>query len=677
MEEDTQQQHVVAREAPVNIDPKRAALVTEWCKKVKQAKEHWEPVFKRMREDMQLARHGATKDWIGSGYYVANIVQRHLSQRVASLYAKNPKSVAKPREQLSYQVWDGNPNTLMMAQQSMALGVPDPQSMAILQDVQQAHARAKMIERVGKTLEVVYHYQLEQQIPSFKKMMKKAVRRSLTTGISYVTVDFVRAMERSVETQTQIVDLSTKLATLQRLAADQADGESDESDAEAEKMRLMIQSLQQNQDVIVKEGLIFGFPRSTEIIPDQKTVDPDGWIGTEWIAQEFTLHPKKIQEIYDVDVGESYTGYTPDARKIIDESGQKESLALLWKIQDKESGMVFTVCDGYPDFLIEPHEPNAPIDGFFNIFALVFNDVESEDEAFPEGDARLVRSMQLEHNNTRQALREHRNRNRPAWVSPKGALEDEDKNNLRTNSVNALIELRGLQPGQDIKTVLQPKPSAAIDPNMYDTRYLTDDILWTVGAQEANLGPAAGDKTATESSIAEGSRVSSVSSNVDDLDEFLTAITRAAGQILLRLMTPETAKKIAGPGAVWPALDNQTISDEIALSVRSGSSGRPNKGQELANLERATPLLVQTPGVSPTWLSKEVIKRMDDNIDIEEAIIEGLPSITAMNAAAGRPQPSTGDPNSDPAQQGDKGRDNAPQGEQPNQGGQPAYPPGG
>jgi phosphoribosylformylglycinamidine (FGAM) synthase PurS component len=573
-----------------------------------------------------------------------------------------------------------------MAQLSLQSGVPDPQSEAILQDVQQAQAVLKMIEKVGKTMEIIFHHQLDEQVPSFKRMMKKAVRRTLVTGIGYVTVDFIRAMEQSVEAQAQIVDLSTRLSHLQALAADQADGITDGTEAQAEEMRLMIESLQQQQDVIVKEGLLFGFPRSTDIIPDPQTIDPDGWIGTDWIAQEFTLSPQKIQEVYHVDVGKAFHQYTPDLRRIDKENDQEECLALLWKIQDKRSGMLFTVCDGYPDFLIEPHAPNAEIDGFFNVFSLVFNDVESETDVFPDSDVYLLRHMQKDHNDNRQALREHRNRNRPGWVCSSGAIEEQDKTNLQSNIVNALIEVRGLTPGQDIKTMLQPKPTLPIDPNMYDTGFLEQDILWTVGAQEANFGPAGGDKTATESSIAEGSRVSSVSSNVDDLDEFLTAVTRASGQILLKLMTPETAKKIAGPGAVWPELSNQVISDDVYLSVRAGSSGRPNKAQELANLERATPALIQIPGISPVWFARKVIERLDDDdINIDEAIIEGIPSIIAQNSAASRPpqqpggaaQPSTGDPSSDPSQQGGKGENVTPTMEKYGAGGQPAFPPGG
>jgi hypothetical protein len=680
MDEEEAQGKIVARDTPQDIDAKRAALVGEWASRVKAAKGHWKTTFDRMRQDMHRAKMGADAEWIENAEnYTANLIQRHINQRVAALYAKNPKAVAEPRQRIEHKVWDGDPQSLMIAQQMLASGMPDPQAIAIIQDVQEAQARKKMTQRVGKTLEVVFHHQLDEQEPNFKKQLKKVVRRTLAASVAFVTVDFIRAMEPSVELAAQVADLSTRLADIQRMAADAADGEMQEDDAEAETLRLQLQSLQQQKDVIVKEGLLFGYPKPMDIIPDPKTTDLDGWIGTDWIAQEFTLSPKGIQAIYKIDVGKGYSRYTPDDMPASSEEGDGDhpALAKLWKIQDKKSGMIFTICDGYPDFLIEPHPPAYMLERFFNVFTLIFNGSESHDgNPYPLSDSYLLRHMQNEHNSTRQRLRQHRNRNVPGWVSPKGALEDPDKSALTNNVVNALVEVSGLMPGQDIKSVLQPKPTAPVDPNMYTTQHIEQDIYWTVGAQEASLGVATGDKTATESSIAAGSQQSSSSSNVDDLDEFLTEIARASGSILLQLMSPETAMKIAGPGGLWPKLTNQELADEIFLKIRAGSSGRPNKGIEIANMERMAPFLVQLPGISQTWLAKKAVERLDDDIDLEEAIAEGIPSIVAQNSLMGR-QMGAGagqGPEADPSQQGARGQDNAPQAAQQSPGGQPAFP---
>ena len=165
-----------------------------------------------------------------------------------------------------------------------------------------------------------------------------------------------------------------------------------------------------------------------------------------------------------------------------------------------------------------------------------------------------------------------------------------------------------------------------------------------------------------------------MASNVDDLDDMLSELARSTGQLMLLELTPETVTKIVGPGSIWPEFSREQVAEELFLEVRVGSSGRPNKAAELANLERAAPTILQIPGISPVWFAKQVLERLDETgLDIEEAIIEGIPSMIAQNQLMGNPEPATGDPASDPSQQGSQGAANASQ-EQTQAGPQPAYP---
>ena len=45
---------------------------------------------------------------------------------------------------------------------------------------------------------------------------------------------------------------------------------------------------------------------------------------------------------------------------------------------------------------------------------------------------------------------------------------------------------------------------------------------------------------------------------------------------------------------------------------------------------------MQIPGIKPEWLAKELIKRLDDKMDITTAFQSMLPSIIAMNGMASR-----------------------------------------
>src|SRR3546814_13935428 len=83
---------------------------------------------------------------------------------------------------------------------------------------------------------------------------------------------------------------------------------------------------------------------------------------------------------------------------------------------------------------------------------------------------------------------------------------------------------------------------------------------------------------------------------------------------------------MAGEGAVWPALSREDVISEIFLTVKAGSSGRPNKAAEIANRERAFPFIVQLPGSA--GVANAMLTDYLDLLDIDpgDAVLEGLRS---------------------------------------------------
>ena len=629
----------------------RAALVKSLIQKVERAKKHWKKSFDRMKEDTDFYMG---KQWSSSendDRYVANIIQRHVGQRVSALYAKNPKFVAKRRETLDFALWEGDMSSFqsiqMSMQNSMAQGIPmDPVMVQTIQDAQQGFERRRMMDRVAQTLEIVAHYQLQEQQPSFKGQMKQLVRRTCVNGIGFVKIGYQRTMQKRPEDVERITDITEQMTTLERLGADRMDEKFSEDHAKMEQLRLLLESLQAKQDVIVREGIVFDFPMSNSVIIDPKCRQLSGFVGADWIAQEFVLDVEEVKEIYKIDIGQEFTAYEDK-----NENDDECKKATVWEIYSKKDGLVYVVCDGYHDFLKEPEAPTLELERFWPFFPLIFNEVESDKDVYPPSDVRLLMPVQKEYNRARQALREHRFANRPLYATYEGALSEKDINNLQSHPANAVIKLQNLSPGQAVNSILQPVQHAPVDPSLYDTSMLLEDMMRVVGSQEANLGGTS-NSTATEVSVAEGSRMSSLASNVDDLEDFLGELARSTGQVLLKQMDQQTVMKIAGPGAVWPQLTAGEIAQELMLEVEAGSNGRPNKAIQIQNFERIAPILLQIPGMNPEFMAKEALKRMDDGMDITDAIRAALPSIVAMNA---QKQLAQGDPASDPNAQGPAG----------------------
>ena len=699
----------------------RKELVQKWNDKIKRAKKYWEPVFEQMRADQDFVLGLQWSKEAKDDRYVINLTLRVVSQRVAFFYAKNPKFIAYRRKRIMNTLWDGDQSTLValqqtaaeMVQQSETGGItPEQMQMAqqtaqpILQDAAQVKLAEQQLDKIAKTLEYFFRQNIDQLPQDFKQMMKMVVRRASTTGVGYVKLGFERVMQKKPEIEQRIADVSNRLATLERLSADLHDDEADPNGPEMEEMRLLLNDLAAQTEVVVREGLTFDYPSSTSIIPDTKCINLREFLGADWVAQEFILSPNDVKEIYNLDVGKNYTAYkgavgdgatvttrsglvvVQDQRSRTDnKEGPDGRSCCVWETYNRKDGLVYVICDGYPDFLREPASPDVYTDRFWPWFVLTLNDIDHEINIFPPSDVKLIRDMQIDYNRGRQGLREHRRAARPKIVVSSGSVDQDDLDKLESHPDNAIIELNGLQPGQKVDDLLQTFRGPPIDPNLYETEQLFGDMMRVSGLQDANIGATGGGASATQSNIAEASRATAMGSNIDDIDDLLTGIARTGSQILLQECSAETVRRVVGVGAVWPELSKQQIADEVWLKIEAGSTGRPNQAQEIANAERLFPLLMQIPGIKPEFLAKELIKRLDDKLDITQAFQSMLPSIMAINgmasraasglapagppgtgapggAAPGAPPPGMSVPGAGPAQ-GPMGAANAPQGPPP------------
>lgn len=686
---------VIPRDKP---DPRaeRKALVKQKLKDIKAGEKKHAAAFKRMDEDMDFAyKWGVGEQWEGQteqdDRYIANVVQRHINQRVAALYAKDPTIVAKPTRRRYFKVWDERFDSLQAAQMALqnaamsSAAMPGQQpglapaaplmpmappqwAIDIMQDFQDGMLRKQMVKNVGETLEIIFRYFMKEMVPDFKESMKQLVRRTEACGVGYVEIGYQRLYGKRTITQSRIADVVDQMQTLDRLRADLLDEEMPENDAELEELKLTLAEMQSEPEVIVREGLVWDFPKSTSIIVDPQCKQLNGWVGARWIAKVIPMTSDDIKEFYGVDicagedVSSSETRVLPHAMSKSEDSSE-DKIHNVYRLYDRRTGLQYDLTEDWADFLKEPAAPEVRVEQFFPIYPLIFNAIEHKSELFPPSDVRLLRSQQKEYNRIKEALRQHRIANRPLYAMPAGALEDEDKEGqgqlaLDNYPAHAVIELQGLAEDQKIGDKIQPVQKVNIDPNLYETEGTFNDIQRVSGSSEANLGGTS-KATATESNISEGSRLSSLESNADDLDSLLTRMARDGGQVLLQELSTESAMEIAGEGAVWPELSRGELAKEIYLDIEAGSSGRPNRARDIANFKDMGPLMMQMPGINPESMARYAWRILDDRADLADMLLPGMPSITAMN---GMKQVGTGDPATDPNAQGQEGAQNAPAG---------------
>lgn len=653
-----------------DVPEARRKLCQELQKNVKADKQHHKKAFDRMREDMRWAKDGTSMEHFRNGKkYVANLIQRFLTTRVAKLYAKNPKAYYTKRPRREFQYWDGRIETIQAVIERGSMGMMMPMDQMILEDFQQGMALSKLYDGMGDTLVKLFNYYLKEQKPKVKTQMKQLVRRTLTCGVGYVKLGYQRELQRRQDAQAQIDDITLKLQTFQRNVENLREGDVQPEDPEVEQMRLQVQQLMADPSLmeVIREGLVFDFPKSTMIIPGLDCEHLQGFIGASRVTHEIFMTPDEIQEIYNVKLEKGrFTAYEKHANikegnyQAADSRSVNSDLcrmhACVWEYYCRHTGLVYTMVEGYSDFLEEPGKPNVEVEGFYPIYTLMFNGVEDEKEIFPKSDVRNMIHMQDEWNRSREGLREHRQAARPRYVAPRGVLEEEDKRVLRGTAAHETAEI-SMGQATKIGDVIQQVPTSGVDPNLYETSHLMQDMNIVVGANESSFG-STGSSTATEVADAANTTMSTIESNIDDMDDFLTEIARDGGQVLMMNASMEKVREIVGQGAVWPESEftREKVAAELYLDVEAGSSGKANKAMEIANFERINPSMLQLPGLNKQRWLKEGIKRLDDKLNPDEFIDDSL-SAVAMNALR---IPSGGSPANTPDQQGQNGAQNAP-----------------
>ena len=345
-------------------------------------------------------------------------------------------------------------NTGMGGNGGPPMGMDTQLAAAIVKESISIRQRRDMIDRVGKTAEIIFQHTIDTAVPSFKSRMKQAVRRSATTSVAWIKVDFERSYGgHTAQTQDKIADFESRILKTQQLLGDEKAGEMPEGAAGREELKLALEQIIAKPDQLLKEGIEFDFPKSWDVIPDDECTQLVGLINCKRLAHQFEGTAESIKARFNVDVGKSYTAYRPDgaAKRKADNKPDR----LHWyEVYDSTTNLVYTVCDGYPDFLCEPAPPRVEVPQFFPFYPIVLNEVENDDDLYPLSDVDLIEHQQKELNRTREALRQHRIASQPYLVAGKDKLSPDDVEKLKNRAAHEVVLLQALVGAQKVSDML-------------------------------------------------------------------------------------------------------------------------------------------------------------------------------------------------------------------------------
>lgn len=596
--------------------PEINELAKEWSRRITAAKRHWEPFFKRCRHNRKVVQNFNANSDPDSADYVgrrANLILGMINTLLPTIYSRNPDIEVTPR---------------------------------------QAGFKATLF---CKTLETILNRQLEDA--NLKLWGAEVVRASLICSYGIIKVLYQKDIHRDPEIQNRLEDTQDNIRNLENLIA-QIEDEQGRAYQEAKllELRETMAGLEAQLEVVASEGLVIDRVMTDALLIDPSVQNFDDYRSANWMAQMIFMERAEVEGRYKKRI-KSATTYNLSGDACQEDKPAEESdpqkghdLVCVWEIWDKRSQMVYTKCDGCDFWLRDPYPP--PVQGrrFYPFFLLPFNKVDGCFVAPSLVD--LSEKLQNEHNELRDKLESHRASIKPGYVTGND-IKAKDIHSYQTADVGSITIIAGLD-STEVQKAFVPKQYPPVDGALYDTSAIRMDIEQCVGLQDAARSSINKAKTATEASIMNNSLSARISMFQDWTEEFLSEMCQYAGQLLLLELSEAGVERIMGSpspmvdeagqpvldpvtGAPliektydWPQLSRDDIFEQIAVKIRAGSTGKPNRieeqetwGKILPSLIQLYQLLVQSAqtGMDNRPIQKilsETLRRFDDRLDVRD-----------------------------------------------------------
>ena len=236
---------------------------------------------------------------------------------------------------------------------------------------------------------------------------------------------------------------------------------------------------------------------------------------------------------------------------------------------------------------------------------------------------------------------------------PAGKLTPADIESIKRGVPAALLQLKGLNPGETLDQIIQRVPAPEPTPAMFAAKQDAEFAAARfAGLGEAKTGGGDTSKTATASAIVD----QSVSGLSDDrasvLDDWMTRIFRDSLRVMRKRYGQNKVADIVGPVALdedgWPVMwSERDIVRDKGVSVIPGSSKRKNAAVDVKLLTELLTVGTQIPALmqSPTILV-ELFRRVSEsagvfNLDLGEAEDAAkMQAIQQLMAGGGQPEQS-------------------------------------
>jgi len=578
---------------------------------------------KAYAQDRLYASGKANPEWAVD----ANMIGTFIDILVSFLFAKNPDISAQPGEQV---------------------GKTPDENAELFADTMRI-----VIRRLWKDAKL-------------KKAVRKSLRSSLSIGPGWLKGLMITQSKNDPLVEKDLNDARDNMARLMatRKEIKEDDGlTKDEQDVLQQNAELLVESLTNKLEVVIRRGLALDFVRGEDVQVSLDVSEITDYLDANWVANQmfvekgdlrgmferFTADDMKDAKIFYqrkvADSGESSGAITDkDAEKFTQSTetdGDEVPFVRVVEFWDKRDNHVKTVVDGVKRWAREPYQPANATTRFYPYFLIALFEVDGD--RHPQSLSSRLMKLQDEYASARSAGRLARSRSIPGTIFDSGTIEPNDIAKIEAAVEQEYVGVRPIAGGK-LGDSFAPKPVGRYDPRIYDTGPSIRDMERVSGVQEA-LSQAGGQKTATEANIEQQGFASRTGADRDTQEDMLTDLAQYTAELAIQALPYEYVKKIAGELAFWPEeLAVEDVVTHINLDIEAGSTGAPNKEQERQSWSVIMPLLretmviiqqAQATGNAPlaealTELLEETMQRMGDRTNLDRF----LPKLAATPAGA-------------------------------------------
>lgn len=589
-----------------NAEREHVKELLAWVKKCESQKWPDDKKIADICEDNRKYVQGRQHDDGGKGLVRANLIQASIRKTTNRTYARDPEISIVPTEAVTAEEY-------------------------------------KKFRAFGKTSEIVVNNYLRRA--KIKRKAKANLRAAKTCRIGWVKVGLQKNIKKDAHIVSRINDLQDNILTLKGLKREITDPDFNQFDHDAIEAKILerqqvIEGLQGNVEVIRAEGITIDRIRTENMIIDVTQVEElEEYATAERIGQRFFLSPKVAIERFE-DKAKALSIFSVKNRDLNAEEGQAETQdaekqskqVKCYEIWDRKTLKYYTVGIGFPGYLKEPVTPDEEVgEQWYPYFPLGLNKVDGK--FWPISDVELMKELQDEISTSMTQFKEHRQKSVPFNLFNKSTMDPEEVKKITNPKFYEFIGVTGLADKPLEQLFHEVKPNA-IDPSVYGTEHLERKMEQVIAASEPTQPKSNRSKTLGEAKILTQDVATDSTSDQDDLEEWYGDIATYVWQILLKVLTPEQVKEIAGEDAQWPEARQSLnrIYNQLRLEVKPGSSGKPDKAREVETLTTLMPPLTEMilqlaefrkngeSDLAETQkkIIQEFMRRADEKFDVEE-----------------------------------------------------------